>query len=59
MIILATGFDAMTGALLDLGITGPQSPPVLSNMPVAIDQARDGIRCELAPGTPRLPPAAG
>jgi len=51
VIILATGFDAMTGALLDLRITGPQSPSVLSNMPVAIEQTRDGIRCDLAPGT--------
>jgi cyclohexanone monooxygenase len=75
-IVFATGFDAMTGALFDMGITGrddvalpdkwaegpatflglttrgfpnlfmitgPQSPSVLSNMPVAIEQNAEWI----------------
>lgn len=76
IIIFATGFDAMTGAILDMDITGrngltlerawengprtylglmvhgfpnmftitgPQSPSVLTNMPVAIEQHVDWI----------------
>ncbi len=75
-IVFATGFDAMTGALFNMGIrgrggvalkekwaagprtylgiatrdfpnmfmiTGPQSPSVLSNMPVSIEQHADWI----------------
>jgi cation diffusion facilitator CzcD-associated flavoprotein CzcO/acetyl esterase/lipase len=44
-IVYATGFDAMTGPLVAnfFTITGPQSPSVLSNMMVSIEQHVDWI----------------